>query len=223
GGHGDYRNIVLAPASVQELADLTVLAFDLADQYKIVVMIAGDGFLGQMSESLVLPQPTGKKFDKSSWALTGNAGRKSHIIMSIRLNPEDALEKVNIRLQKKYREIEKNEVRFEAYQAEGADYLLVGFGTASRIVRAAVNTLRRDGIKAGLFRPITLWPFPSQALAEAAAGKKKLLDVEMNSGQMLEDIRLAIGDKVACDHYGKMGGVVPDVEEIVERVKKYEG
>jgi len=222
GGHGDYRNIVLAPATVQELADLTVLAFDLADQYRMVAMIVGDGFLGQMSEALVLPEPSGKSFDKSSWALTGPAGRKSHIVMSLRLKPDEALEEVNLRLQAKYREITAKEVRYETYLADDAEILLVGFGTASRICRAVVNTLRQEGIKAGLFRPITLWPFPSQALEETAKGKKKILDVELNAGQMLEDIRLTLGKEADIDLYAKMGGLVPDVDEIAERVRHYE-
>ena len=222
GGHGDYRNIVLAPATVQELADLTVTAFDLADQYRMVAMIVGDGFLGQMSEALVLPEPSGKSFDKSDWALTGAAGRKAHTVMSLRLIPDDALEQVNLRLQAKYREIEAKEVRYETYLVDDADILLVGFGTASRICRAVVNTLRQEGIKAGLFRPITLWPFPSQALEAAAEGKKKILDVELNAGQMLEDIRLALGKEADIDLCAKMGGLVPDVDEIAERVRRYE-
>jgi 2-oxoglutarate ferredoxin oxidoreductase subunit alpha len=222
GGHGDYRNIVLAPDTVQELADLTILAFDLADQYRIVVMILGDGFLGQMSEPLVLPAPSGKRFDKSGWALTGAAGRKAHTVMSLRLKPDEALEEVNLRLQAKYREIEAKEVRCETYLTDDAEILLVGFGTASRICRAVVNSLRQEGVKAGLFRPITLWPFPYRALEEAAAGKRKVLDVELNAGQMLEDIRLSLGKEADIDLYAKMGGLVPDVDEIVERVRSYE-
>lgn len=221
GGHGDYKLIVLAPANVQELADLTVTAFDLADQYRAVVMILGDGFLGQMSEALVLPEPSGKKFDKSDWALTGASGRKPNIVYSLRLSPEDALEKVNFRLQAKYKEIEKNEVRYETYMTEDAEYILVGFGTSSRLCRSAVNTLRKEGIKAGLFRPITLWPFPSNALAQAASKSKKVLVVEMNAGQMIEDVRLSLGSSADIDFYGKLGGIVPEEDEIRERVKNY--
>jgi 2-oxoglutarate ferredoxin oxidoreductase subunit alpha len=221
GGHGDYRVIVLAPASVQELADLTLLAFDLADQYRIVVLILGDGYLGQMSEPLVLPAPTGKTFDKSGWVLDGAAARDHHIIRSLLLSPDDALEKLNQRLQEKYRVIEENEVRFETYKAEDAEYLLVGFGMCARLLRGAAEALEKEGIKAGLFRPITLWPFPYKACRETALGKKKLLVVEMNAGQMVEDVRLAVEGKVSVDFLGRMGGMVPEVETIVERVRAY--
>ncbi len=221
GGHGDYRHIVLAPASVQELADLTLLAFDLADQYRIVVLVLGDGYLGQMSEPLVLPRPSGRQFDKSGWALTGAKGRDQHLVYSLLLSPEDALEKLNQRLQDKYRVIEANETRHETHQTDGADYLLVGFGMSSRILRGAVASLAKAGVKAGLFRPITLWPFPYRELAEAARGKKKILVVEMNAGQMVEDVRLAVADSLPVDFYGRMGGMVPEVEAIVERVRGY--
>ncbi|MQY77171.1 MAG: 3-methyl-2-oxobutanoate dehydrogenase subunit VorB [Spirochaeta sp.] len=231
GGHGDYRTIVLAPASVQEMANLTIEAFDLADEYRIVVMILGDGFLGQISEPLILPNPSGKSFDKASWALTGAVGREPHLVMSLRLTPEEALEKVNLALQEKYRVITERERRFETYHGDDADYLLVGFGTSARICKGAVNTLRRSNIKAGLFRPISLWPFPYEELKAASRRVKKLLVVEMNSGQMLEDIRLALyasedaassPSSAQIDFYGKMGGTVPQIEEIIERVVSYE-
>ncbi len=221
GGHGDYRLIVLAPASVQELADLTVLAFDLADEYRVVTMVLGDGYLGQMSEPLVLPSPSGKTFDKSGWAMTGASGREHHIIRSLLLSPEEALEQLNLRLQEKYKKIEEREIRSQCYKIGEADYLLVGFGMCARILRGAVDSLGRAGVKAGLFRPITLWPFPSAALARAAQGKKKVLVVEMNAGQMVEDVRLAIEGAVKVDFLGRMGGMVPEMESIVERVKSY--
>jgi 2-oxoglutarate ferredoxin oxidoreductase subunit alpha len=217
GGHGDYHNIVLAPASVQELADLTVLAFDLADRYRMVAMILGDGYLGQMSESLVLPQPTGQVFDKSSWTLTGAAGRPPRIIYSLRLFPEDGVEQVNLRLQAKYRQVEAAEVRYESYRADDAEVLLVSFGLAARICKAAVNVLRERHVRAGLFRPITLWPFPYQALRETALRMRRVLVVEMNSGQMLEDVRLAVGERVPVEFYGRMGAMLVEVEPIVER------
>jgi 2-oxoglutarate ferredoxin oxidoreductase subunit alpha len=223
GGHGDYRCIVLAPASVQELADLTIRAFDLADEYRMVVMILGDGFVGQMSEPVTLPTPTGRTFDKSSWALTGAAGRDTHLVASIRLNPDDALEKLNLRLQAKYREVERREVLFEETQVGDAEYLIAGFGLAARIARSAVTTLRRAGVKAGLFRPITLWPFPSAELRRAAQGKRKVLVVEMNAGQMVEDVRLAVNGSVPVDFLGRLGGITPQVDEIVERVRSYAG
>jgi len=221
GGHGDYRCIVLAPSGVQELADLTIRAFDLADRYRVVVILLGDGFLGQMSEPIVLPEPSGKSFDKGAWALTGAKGRAPHSIVSLRLNPEDALEKLNLELQETYREIEKAETLQEEWQTEDARFLLVGFGLSSRLCRAAVGQLRKDGIQAGLFRPITLWPFPADALRRAAAGKERVLTVEMNAGQMVEDVRLSLGDRIPVDFYGTLGGAVPAVETIVERIKSH--
>jgi 2-oxoglutarate ferredoxin oxidoreductase subunit alpha len=223
GGHGDYRCIVVAPASVQELADLTVKAFDLADEYRMVVMILGDGFVGQMSEPIVLPEPTGRTFDKSGWALTGAAGREPHLIASMRLNPDDALEKLNLRLQAKYREVERRVVLFEEIQTSDAEYLIAGFGLGARIARSAVSALRRSGVKVGLFRPITLWPFPAAELRRAAQGTRKVLVVEMNAGQMVEDVRLAVDGAVPVDFLGRLGGITPQVDEIVERVRSYDG
>jgi 2-oxoglutarate ferredoxin oxidoreductase subunit alpha len=223
GGHGDYRCIVLAPSTVQELADLTVKAFDLADQYRVVVIILGDGFIGQMSEPITLPGPSGRSFDKSSWALTGSSGRTTHLVASMRLNPDDALEKLNLRLQEKYALIERTERLREEAQCTDADYLLVAFGLSARICRSAVSALRKAGTRVGLFRPITLWPFPSPELAAAAAGRKKLLVVEMNAGQMVEDVRLATGGSAPVDFLGALGGITPSVDAIVERVKSYGG
>ncbi len=222
GGHGDYRCIVLAPSTVQELADLTVAAFDLADRYRMVVIILGDGFIGQMSEPITLPEPSKEIFDKSGWALTGAKGRDPHIVMSLRLNPEDALEKLNLRLQAKYAEIEKKEILAEDFQTKGAEFLIAGFGLSARICRSAVHALRKDGVKAGLFRPITLWPFPSRRLADAASSARKVLVVEMNAGQMVEDVRLALGGSVPVDFLGTLGGITPQVDAIVERVRGYE-
>jgi 2-oxoglutarate ferredoxin oxidoreductase subunit alpha len=223
GGHGDYHCIVLAPATVQELADLTVKAFDLADQYRAVVIVLGDGYIGQMSEAVELPRPTGKTFDKSSWSLSGAAGRDPHIIASMRLNPDSALAALNERLQSKYALIENRETMSESVEVEGSEYLLVGFGLSARICKSAVSALRKAGVKAGLFRPITLWPFPSAALAAAAAKKKKVLVVEMNSGQMLQDVRLAVGAAAPVEFYGTMGGLTPQVESIVERITGHAG
>jgi len=224
GGHGDYHVIVLAPASVQEMADLTIEAFDLADRYRIVTMILGDGFLGQMSEPLVLPRSSGKSFDKSGWCLSGAKGRPPHLIASLRLSPEHALEEVNLRLQAKYREIEGREMRFDTYRMEDAQVMLVGFGTCARICRAVVNHLRQEGMRVGLFRPITLWPFPGAQLAQAALGVKRILVVEMNAGQMVEDVKLSLlnGGGERVDFYGKMAGILPDIEEIKQRVRDYE-
>ena len=222
GGHGDYHLIVLAPASVQELADLTVEAFDLSDKYRIVTMIMGDGFLGQMSESLVLPQPPTKRYDKSAWILDGASGRDPRIIASLRLRPENGVEQINLRLQEKYRKIEAKETRFECYQCQDAEVLLVAFGLSARICKAAVNRLRAAGSKVGLFRPITLWPFPYRELLQKAGGMKKVLVVEMNAGQMLEDVRLALGDKVRIEFYGRMGAMLVEAEEIMKRITNHE-
>ena len=220
GGHGDYHMIVLAPASAQELADLTVDAFDLSDRYRIVTMILGDGYLGQMSESLLLPEPSKKVYDKFVWILDGAAGRDPRIIASLRLKPENGVEQINLRLQEKYREIETQEIRFECYQCQDAEVLLVAFGLAARVCKAAVNQLRAAGSKVGLFRPITLWPFPYQELLQRAGRMKKVLVVEMNSGQMLEDVRLALGDKARIEFYGRMGAMLVEAEEIIKRIEK---
>jgi 2-oxoglutarate ferredoxin oxidoreductase subunit alpha len=221
GGNGDYHCIVLAPSTVQELADLTVKAFDLADQYRNVVIVLGDGFVGQMSEPITLPAPTGKVFDKSAWALTGARGRETHLIASIRLNPDDALARLNEKLQAKYRVIEQHERLWESVLVDDAEYLFVGFGLSARICKSAVSALRKQGIKAGLFRPVTLWPFPEAELAAAAKGRRKVLVVEMNAGQMLQDVRLAIGAAAPVDFFGTLGGLTPQVDALVERIKSY--
>lgn len=220
GGNGDYRTVVLGPATVQELADLTAKAFDIADKYRVVVLILGDGFLGQMSEAVELPSPSGETYDKS-WALTGAKGRDPQKIASLRLKPDEALEQENLRLQETYKEISKNETMYEAIEAEDAEYMLVAYGTSSRVCRAAMRELRKEGIKVGLFRPISLWPFPSEQLKEAVAGAKKILTVEMSSGQMVEDVKLALGGEKDVDFYGRMAGMIPEVEEIKERVRSY--
>jgi len=221
GGHGDYRNIVLASSSVQELAEHTVLAFDLADTYRMVVMILGDGYLGQMSEAVTLPEPSGKRFDKSSWSITGCAGREARYIASLRLSPEDGLERIVLGLQETYRVVESKEIRYERYRCEDAEVILVSFGLAARICKSAVNRLREQGVRAGLFRPITLWPFPYEALLETAGSSRHALVVEMNAGQMIEDVRLALGDRTPIDFYGRVGAMLVEVETIMEKVKSY--
>ena len=220
GGHGDYHCIVLAPGTVQELADLTVKAFDLADQYRMVVILLGDGYTGQMSEPITLPPPSNRTFDKSGWALTGAKDREPHLVASMRLTPEDALAELNGRLQEKYRLVESREAMWESRDVEDADTLLVGFGLSARICGSAVSALRKTGIKAGLFRPITLWPFPAAPLAAAAAGKRRILVVEMNAGQMLQDVRLAVGPAAPVEFYGTPGGLTPQVDTIVERIAR---
>jgi len=218
GGHGDYRTIVLCPSTVQEAADLTVLAFELADEYRMVVMLLGDGYLGQMSEPLVLPESPEKTFSKKEWIVNGCKGREPRVIRSLRLKPEIKLEEHNKMLQERYRKIQEKEVRFDTYKADDAEVLLVSFGLSARICKSAVNTLREKGVKAGLFRPITLWPFPYDGLEESASRVKKVFVVEMNEGQMVEDVRLALGRKRDIEFYGRSGGTVPAADEIVKRV-----
>ncbi len=220
GGNGDYRQLVLTPATVQEMADLTVLAFDLADKYRVTVLILGDGYLGQISEALTLPKPTGKVFDKP-WALTGAKGRKPNKVASLRLVPESSLEELNLVLDEKYKSISANECRSESYLTDDADYLLVAYGTSSRICREAVNELREEGIKVGLFRLITAWPFPAEALRKAADKTKKILTVEMSLGQMIEDVQLSVKDSDKVEFYGRSGGMFPETDEIKRRIKAY--
>jgi len=212
GGHGNYRNLVLAPASVQEMADLTALAFELADEYRNPAVVLSDGFVGQMMEPLEL-QYREPKLPEKPWAVKGTAETRPNLVSSIFLEP-DELEAHERQMEAKYRRAQQAETRHEAYQIGDADVLLVGYGIVSRILRSAVDELRRDGLRAGLFRPITLWPFPSKALAEAAAHVEKVLVVELSNGQMVEDVRLAINGKVPVEFYGRGGGNVPSVEEL---------
>ncbi|MCL2705167.1 MAG: 3-methyl-2-oxobutanoate dehydrogenase subunit VorB [Spirochaetaceae bacterium] len=221
GGNGDYNTIVLAPENVQELAEYTIKAFELADKYKVVSIVLGDGYLAQMSEPIILPDPV-KSIPEKPWALTGAKGRDPKIIASLRLSPENYLEQHNLALQKVYSEINKNEVIFDSLMTDDADYLIVAYGTCARICRQAVKILRNSGIKAALFRPITLWPFPSKQIAEVAKKVKKILTVEMSMGQMVDDVRLSVGCNKEVDFYGRVGGMIPEIEKIVERVKSYE-
>ncbi|MBZ5597724.1 MAG: 3-methyl-2-oxobutanoate dehydrogenase subunit VorB [Acidobacteriia bacterium] len=215
GGHGNYRNIVLAPASVQEMADLTVLAFELSDKYRNPAIVMADGFTGQMMEPLDLEYREPTLPDKP-WAVKGTPETRANLINSIYLEP-DELEEHQREMEAKYMRA-RVEVRHELYQTEDAEVLLVGFGIVSRVLRSAVETLRQDGLKAGLFRPITLWPFPSEALREAAAKVQKVIVVELSNGQMVEDVRLALDGKVPVEFYGRVGGNVPSVEELHAQV-----
>ncbi len=220
GGNGDYRTIVFGPGNVQELADYTVKAFELADKYRVVAMILGDGYLGQMSEPLILPEEV-KSIPEKPWALTGAKGREPHTIASLRLYPDNYLEKHNLALDEVYKEIKRNEVLSESFMTDDADFVLTAYGTSSRVCRKAVRMLRSGGIKAGLFRPITLWPFPSDELASLAKRVKKILTVEMSMGQMVDDVYMSAGRHTEVDFYGKAGGMIPEAEKIVERVKSY--
>jgi 2-oxoglutarate ferredoxin oxidoreductase subunit alpha len=221
GGNGDYRTIVLTPGNAQELADFTIRAFDLADEFRMPVMILADGYLGQMSEPVVLPEPSGRIFDKP-WALTGAKGREKNTIASLRLVPETALEDHNLHLRDKYEEVSEAVRDYESYRTDDADWLIVAYGTASRIVRKAVDRLRETGIRAGLFRPTAVWPFPDRELKALAAGARRVLTVEMSLGQLVEDVRLAIDGAVEVDFYGRAGGAVPALDDIIERIEGYE-
>ena len=225
GGNGDYYVIVLAPNSVQEMADFVDLAFDLAFKYRIPAMILSDGVIGQMMEKVVLPPIKPRRTEEEilkqcPWASTGcSGGRKRNVITSLELRSE-AMEVRNLHLQEKYRTIRANEVRYETKFTEDAEYLIVAFGSAARIAEKAIEMARQQGIKVGLLRPITLWPFPTDEIAEAAKKTKGVLVAEINAGQMIEDVRLAVNGSVPVEHYGRLGGIVPEPEEMVNVLKE---
>ena len=220
-GHGDFHMIVLAPANVQEAIDYVVLAFDLADKYRTIVIIVADGSIGQMMEPVELPpmRPVRPTEERPSWALTGAQGRKHNIITSLYLGAE-SMEEINLRLQAKLKEIAANEVRWKEYNTEDADLLLVAFGTVGRICQTVVREAQDQGIKVGLLRPITLWPFPSARIAELAEQVRGILTVEMNAGQMVEDVRLAVEGACPVRFYGRMGGIIPLPDEILPELEK---
>lgn len=225
GGHGDYHLIVLAPSTVQEMADFVALGFDLSFKYRTPSMILADGVVGQMMEKVVLPEQRPRRTEEQirqqcPWAVTGKQGReKRNIVTSLELDSY-VMEKNNERFQRTYREIEKNEVRYQATQIEDADYLIVAFGSIARICAKAIEDARKQGIKVGLIRPITLWPFPYDAICEAAKHVKGILCVEINAGQMIEDVRLAVSDSVPVRHFGRMGGIVPNPQEILDALHR---
>jgi pyruvate/2-oxoacid:ferredoxin oxidoreductase alpha subunit len=215
GGHGNYRNLVLAPASVQEMCNLTMKAFELADRYRNPAFVLADGYIGQMMEPVHYPKPSLPK-DKKPWAVQGTPGSRQNLVTSIYLDPE-RLEKHNQKLQAKYQEAEV-EAMFEEYRADDAEILLVGYGIISRILRTVVDQAREEGIRAGMFRPITLWPFPSVPLAERST-QAMVHVVEMSAGQLVEDVRLAVAGRSPVEFLGRSGGGVPSVEEILRHVK----
>ena len=223
GGNGDYHVVVIAPGTVQELADSTIKAFEIADKYRVVVMILGDGYLGQMAEPCVLPEEV-KDLPAKPWALTGKTkDRDAHIIASLKLGGDDTKLNKHVKsLAENYAEIAKNEVQYENFMCDDADFVLCAYGTSARVCKKAVKVLREQGIKAGLFRPITLWPFPENELEAACENAKKVLTVEMSLGQMVQDVRMYSGKKKAdIDFYGEPGGVIPKLDVIVEKVKSY--
>ena len=225
GGHGDYRLITLAPNSVQEMADFVGLGFDLAFKYNNPAIILADGIIGQMMEKVRLPEQRPRRTEEEireecPWATLGRkGGRKPNVITSLELESA-VMEQRNNKFQEKYRNIEEHEVRYEAIQTEDADYILVAFGSASRMCQKAVEIARNQGLKVGLLRPITLWPFPSRKLAELATHAKGFFVPELNAGQMVEDVRLAINGKVPVEHYGRLGGMLFSPNEILENLKK---
>jgi 2-oxoglutarate ferredoxin oxidoreductase subunit alpha len=218
GGHGDYRLIVLAPSTVQESFDLTKEAFGLADRYRMPVMILSDGMLGQMMEGVTMPaqEPVPPVTDKP-WALTGAAGRKPNIVRSLFL-VRDAVEKHNLTLQRVYKRVAHNEPRMEAYRMDGARAAIVAYGSMARTGRSVVDAMRARGVKVGLLRPITLWPFPSAALARAARKARRLLVVEMSYGQMVEDVRLSVDKNVSIRFYGRAGGGIPTQKQVTREL-----
>lgn len=218
GGHGNYKCIVLAPNCGQEMCDLTMLAFELADTYRTPVYVMTDGFIGQMMEQVDFPTTVMEPV-RHAWGVHGDEATRKNLINSIYLDHND-LEEHNRKLQRKYAEIEEREVRFEEYRTEDAEFVAVGYGIISRILRTTVDLARAEGLKIGLFRPISLFPFPTVRIQELAGKARKLLTVELSNGQMVEDVRLAVSGRVPVEFYGRMGGVVPSAEELLAVVKK---
>ncbi len=223
GGNGDYYMPVYAPASIQETVDLIQESFDVADQYRTPVMVIADGMIGQMMEAVEFKDVPHRKLEEKTWATNGTKGeRKPNVINSLFLEAQE-LEDHVIRLEKKYEEIEKNECRWEEYNLEGAEIVIVAYGTTSRIVRNAIETLKEEGIKAGLIRPITLWPFPKKAFDHIDTTTTNVLTVEMSRGQMVEDVKLALNGRIPTSFFGRTGGIIPTPEGVVNAVKKLVG
>ena len=224
GGNGDYYVIVLAPASVQEMADFMDLAFELAFKYRMPAMLLSDGVIGQMMEPIVLPPYKPRRTEEEikrecPWATIGRTnGRQPNILTSLELQPE-VMERRNIALQEKYERVRSNEVRYEMLHCDDAEYIIVAFGSAARLSEKAIEIAREQELKVGLFRPITLWPFPEKEIERIALGKKGILVVEINAGQMIEDVKLSVNGEEPVAHFGRLGGIVPEPEEIVEALK----
>lgn len=221
GGHGDYRVITLAPATIQELIDLTYEAFAIAEKYRAIVVVLADGSIGQMMEPAELPPmlEVRKREDRAEWSLTGAKGRDPRVITSIYIDPAEE-EVFNLHLVEKQKKIEANEVRFSSLLLEDAEIAVVAYGTAGRIAQSSVKQARDEGIKVGLLRPISLYPFPYDEIGKVADQVKRILVVEMSGGQMLDDVRLAVNGKVPVDFYGRMGGMVPLPDEVFEKIQE---
>lgn len=222
GGHGDYRLIVLAPYSVQEMYDFAFEAFDLAEKYRNPVLILSDGVVGQMMEPVVLSEKEKAPAAKKDWVLDGCAGREPRCIRSLLMGEGD-LERHNYAIRKKYDTIQEQEVRFEAQNIDDAEVILVAYGLSARVAKAAMRSARKAGIKAGCIRPITLWPFPAKAIADAAKGDRKFLVIEMNLGQMVEDVRLAVNGRCPVEFLGKPGGGLTHEKDVLETLKRMTG
>ncbi len=221
GGNGDYHFIVMAPANVQEAVDIMMEAFDLADHYRIPVMVLADGMIGQIMEPVAFRKPKPRPLPPKEWATTGTRNkRKPNIINSLYLAPEE-LEVFNKHLQKKYAVIREKEVRYEAYKTEDAELVFVSYGTASRIVRNSIEELRSKGVKAGMIRPITLWPFPYEAFDKLAPQTRALMSVEMSEGQMIDDIKIASRGRLPVGFYGRSGGMIPQQRDITQAALAY--
>jgi 2-oxoglutarate ferredoxin oxidoreductase subunit alpha len=218
GGHGDYKLLVVAPWSVQEMFEHAILAFDLADRYRNPAMILADAIIGQMLEPIELPEKVELNIPPKPWATTGAYQRRRNYITSLYIVPEE-LEQVNLRLQAKYAEAKEREVRYQEFHTEDAEVVLVAYGVVARICRTTMNMAREKGLKVGLFRPITLFPFPSVRLLELAKEGKRFLTVEMSAGQMVEDVRLAVNGTAEVGFYGRLGGMVPSPAEILEQAE----
>ena len=223
GGHGDYRVVVFAPASVQEAVELTQRAFDVADQYRMPAMILGDGVIGQMMEPVEMPEYKPRPLPKKDWAATGWDGKSRPRAVINSLYIEADREELNLALKKQYEEIAKNECMVEEQYMDDAEYVIAAYGTTARIALTAIRQARAQGVKAGLIRPITLWPFPSEAFARAAQKAKKFLTVEMSLGQMVDDVRIAVNGARPVEFYGRTGGVIPGVGEITRQILKLAG
>jgi 2-oxoglutarate ferredoxin oxidoreductase subunit alpha len=220
GGHGDYKQIVLAPSSVQEMYELTVSAFNLSDKYRILSMIYADGVLGQMMEVVEFNDFEETISPAKPWALTGTKmQRENNVVTSVKIEAQD-LEQHNLNLTEKYKTIAENEVKYEAYNCDGADIIVVAYGTCARLVSGVIKQAAKDGYKVGLFRPITLWPFPQAALRDYASKAKAFLTIELSSGQMVEDVKLYSEGKIPVHFYGRNGGMLPSQDELSNKIKE---
>lgn len=219
GGHGDYKLIVLAPNSAQEMYEMAYDAFDLAEKYRTPVMILADGIVGQMMEPVEFNKPERKDFVEKDWHLTGCKGRQPRSVQSL-LMKDGVLERHNINLQEKYKKISGNEIQFEKFMTDSAEIIIAAYGISSRIAKSAVKLARKEGLKAGLLRPKTLWPFPSNEISLLADSGAKFLSVELSHGQMVEDVRLAVNGKTQVEFLGKAGGAIVTEREIVAKIKE---